>query len=481
MQKKKYSLNIFLAFLCFFMCVFSYSFKPLVKSSASGVAVTGYSSVLGDLKIDDNFNEEDYPVNAEDTSIKLIQIAESTGGELFVYIYQPSAMARQFELTTISISQTLYNNAKYVLYDLKLLNSDGVFSKYKVKNIELKADVVRYYDITEIHRKFDEEIDTQPDNGNIITEIACDVGKQWTVCTLNGEVYYECVETETILITDKYVGFVEYEDGFTLKSLHSDSGCQSHFVAFSTDHDIDRLLEADVSYISQTRSYYLDNEDVYSSLGTAVTNNITLTYTDSAEYNPSGWFTKYTYSWDRIQSIDDFISSTADVNMYKNTALNVYKKTVLNEEAISELSNMQWVLRFAETDFKKTEVKVGSSFMTGALLPAYTKIDETAVSDVTILRLKFETDGVVYNLGVIDNKSTGSGIADSFTEFIVETSDSFKSAMKIIGWVFLAVVVLLVLGILSPVLKLLVKGILAVLKAVWWIITSPIYLFKNKK
>ena len=34
------------------------------------------------------------------------------------------------------------------------------------------------------------------------------------------------------------------------------------------------------------------------------------------------------------------------------------------------------------------------------------------MSDVTILRLKFETDGVVYNLGVVDNKQTSSVIPD---------------------------------------------------------------------
>ena len=41
------------------------------------------------------------------------------------------------------------------------------------------------------------------------------------------------------------------------------------------------------------------------------------------------------------------------------------------------------------------------------------KRTSTIVSDVIILRLKFETDGKIYNLGVIDNKQTGDGIPDN--------------------------------------------------------------------
>lgn len=450
---------------------------------ANAVTVTGYTGVLSDLRIDDNFNEEDFPVNSEDTNLELIQIAESTGGELFIYTYQPSAKEYQFELTTISISQTLYNNAKWELYDLKLIDSDGVFAKYKVKGIDLKSDVVRYYDITEIHRKFNEEIDTQPDNGNIITEVAINISKQWTVCTLEGKVYYECIETETILITDKYVGFVEYEDGFSLKSLIYDSACQSHFVAFSTDHDIERLIEADVSFVSQSRSYYKDNLDIYSSMGTAVTNSITLNHTDKAEHNTSHWFTKYTYSWDRIQSIDDFFNSTADVNIYSSTLLDTYGKTILTDEAKERMNNMQWVLRFKETDYKEIDIQSGDPFV-GSLKYYYTKIEETAISDVTILRLKFETDGVVYNLGVVDNKANGTGISDSYTDWTVEVSDTFKEIMKAVSYVLLIVLVIVLLsllGVLTPIFKFIWKCILKLLKVVWWVLSSPIYLFKNKK
>ena len=479
-KKSKFSfLVVSMLILCFLFSCFS--FVPSIIAKA--VTVTGYSGVLGDLRIDDNFKEEDFPSNPEDKSLELIQIAESTGGELFLYVYQPSAKENQFELTTVSISQTLYNNAKWQLYDLKLIDSDGVFSKYKVKDIELKSDVVRYYDITEIHRKFDDNIDIQPDNGNTITEVAYDISKQWTVCTLEGKVYYNCIETETILITDKYVGFVQYEDGFSWKSLFYDSACQSHFVAFSTDHDIERLIEADVSFVSQTRSYYVDNLDVYSSMGTPTTHSITLNHTQKAEYETSHWFTTYKYSWDRIQTSSEFLNSTADIDIYSKTPVDTYGKTKLTEDAKSNISNKQWVLRFTETNYKETEIKTGDPFV-GSIKYYFTKIDETAISDVTILRLKFETDGVVYNLGVVDNKANGSGISDSYTEWTVELSETFKSIMKVVGYILIVIIVVALLSLLAvftPIFKVVGKGIMAVLKVVWWVLCSPIYLFKSKK
>ena len=482
-EKKRKIKKLFLILPLIFLTIFSSCFGLVSSLTARAVTVTGYTGVLSDLRIDDNFKEEDYPVNADDKSLELIQIAESTGGELFIYIYQPSAKEKQFELTTISISQTLYNNAKWELYELKLLDSDGVFSKYKVKGLELKSDVVRYYDITEIHRKFDEELDTQPDNGNTITEIAHNVSKQWTVITLEGKVYYNCIETETILITDKYVGFVEYKDGFSLKSLLYNSAVQSHFVAFSTDHDIERLIEADVSYISQSRSYYEDNLDVYSSMGTKTSHSITLDYTQKAEFETTHWFSTVKYSWDRIQSSSDFLSSTADVSVYSATPINTYSKVALTDEAKNKISSMQWVLRFAETSYSEVERVVADPFV-GSIRDYYNQIDETAISDVTILRLKFETDGIVYNLGVVDNKANGNGISDSYTDWVVNVSDEFKNIMTVVGYiliVIIAVALLSLLAVFTPVFKLVGKGLLFILKVVWWVFSSPIYLFKSKK
>ena len=84
-----------------------------------------------------------------------------------------------------------------------------------------------------------------------------------------------------------------------------------------------------------------------------------------------------------------------------------------------------------------------------------------------ILRLKFETDGVTYNLGVIDNKQTGSGEPINEEEVIIDPSDGCKSFLSI-----LLILVLLIL--LAPILPYVIRGIL-------WLFSLPFKGIKKAK
>ena len=81
------------------------------------------------------------------------------------------------------------------------------------------------------------------------------------------------------------------------------------------------------------------------------------------------------------------------------------------------------------------------------------------VGDVTILRLKFETDGIVYNLGVIDNKQTGSNQPSNVTKVSVSLNDKGKR----IVWLILLI---LLLVLLAPVLPYVISFVI-------WIICLP--------
>lgn len=87
------------------------------------------TDVLEDLKKDEKFDAKDYPARMGDYSISVIQIAESTAGELFLYTYQPSQRTKYLEATQInmSLNQTADGTR---LYELKLINVNGVFCKY---------------------------------------------------------------------------------------------------------------------------------------------------------------------------------------------------------------------------------------------------------------------------------------------------------------------------------------------------------------
>lgn len=497
-MKNKRNKNFYKPFLIFsllFIFILFSSTCSICNFVADAITVTGYSGVLSDLMIDDNFNTNDYPANEDDKNLQVIQIAESTGGELFIYTYQPNVKTVQYKLTQVAISQHYGEKFNMVLYDLKLIDSDGVFCKYRVNNIEVKSSQIRHYVITEVFREFDEKAgDTQPTNGNTITEVAIAVSQSWQVCTINGEVYYYCEAEKTIEITDFRVGFVEYENGFSLKGLiFSETSCHSHYIAFSTNYKIDDLYEADVHYNSQSRVYTTIPEKINPIFGSVKPNTAYLSYTESDSYDASGWFHHQTYTWKTIQTASEFIESTADVNVYQKSIINVEKNVVLTDEAKNDIKNMQYVLRFATTDYTTEHKKYNTSpsGLTVGVTLDYDRITDTSITDVTILRLKFLCEGKVYNLGAVMNKANGTGISDSYTntnvnfngsDWLKELLETIKNFFKENTYILLIIIVILaviLLGIFTPILKYIFKGILIILKVLWFIISAPFTFIKS--
>lgn len=444
MMTKKRLAVMLLAFVLGISAVITVAQVPVIAKAESKVT---YTNVLEDLQRDSSFSKENYPEKATDYSLQLIQLAESSDKELFVYVYQPSGQLKGLVASSINISTTINDAVSYHNYKLELLNADGVFFKYKVSDFVVKDDAVRYYAITSVYRKWDKTIDPATGNDNTVTEVNYNVSKQYAFGTINGKPYVNCVDIDTIVVTDKFVGFVRYENGFTLYN----SACDSHFVAFNTDKPIDKLLEADVYYTTQSYNWnwtaFVGEKETF---GTKQDNYSYLKYTDKVEHTGEGWFAG-TYKWDRIQTVDDFISGENRENIFHGAVLDVKVSTKLTESALNELKGKKWVLRFTETAYSFTPDYTG----TGSQYSS-----STVVGDVTILRLKFETDGITYNLGTIDNKQTGGKDPSNSTDIDVSLNDTGKK---------LAALIMLILAIvlLAPVLPY-------ILKAVVWIVMLPI-------
>lgn len=444
MTTKKRLAIMLLAFVLGISAVITAAQVPVIAKAESKVT---YTNVLEDLQRDSSFSKDNYPEKATDYSLQIIQLAESSDKELFIYVYQPSGQLKGLVASSINISTTINDAVSYHNYKLELLNADGVFFKYKVSDFVVKDDAVRYYSITSIYRKWDKTIDPATGNDNTVTEVNYNVSKQYAFGTINGKPYVNCVDIDTIVVTDKFVGFVRYENGFTLYN----SACDSHFVAFNTDKPIDKLLEADVYYTTQSYNWnwtaFVGEKETF---GTKQDNYSYLKYTDKVEHTGEGWFAG-TYKWDRIQTVDDFISGENRENIFHGAVLDVKVSTKLTDSALNELKGKKWVLRFTETAYSFTPDYTG----TGSQYSS-----STVVGDVTILRLKFETDGITYNLGVIDNKQTGGKDPSNKTDIDVSLNDTGKK---------LAALIMLILAIilLAPVLPY-------ILKAIVWIVMLPI-------
>lgn len=437
---------------------------PLFLTGAAGVtafaAETGYTGALEDLQKDENFNVEEYPDNARDYSIKVIQIAESTAGELFIYTYQPSQKTQNLVATEINMSLT-ENVDGTRLYSLTLLSCDGVLCKYKVDNFVMVEDIIRYYNITSIYRKWIKDIDEETGNDNTINAVAFEVGKLWGVLVENGEVHYGCIEIETIEITDKFVGYLRNWTGVIFGGHKSQD---NHYVAFSTNKPMDKLIDADVYYTSQSVDLSgigneLNHSVVKKEYGEKESKIVTLSNVDTVTVVGT-LFTK-TYTWNRVQSAEKFSAS----NNLKDP----------DKEAIA---NKEWVLLFAETNYEYT------SSPSQLIRKKYTE-----VSDVSILRLKFETNGKVYNLGVVDGKQTSgerpSNKPDTVLSRLFNTFEKIWNALKCFftgkstWWVYLIVVIAVlillptILGFFIPAvgkfLKSIGKALLWLVKGVWWL------------
>ena len=416
------------------------------------------------MQTDVNFDADNYPLVEDDYSLQVIQIAESSDKELFVYVYQPSGNAKNLIASSLFLS-TAENGLSYTNYYLTLVNSQGVFYKYRVNNFFVSNDVVRHYEITSIYRPFDETIDKslEDDSENIINEVDFKVAKHWIFTTTNNDIDIVCQDIETITITDKYVGFVRYGDG-DWWHLWGESACDRHFVAFSTDKEIDKLMEADIYYQKRGALYTIDMDYIpfkkYWTYGNISDGYSYLTYTQKGNYDNG----HYNYSWDRIQSVDDFKSSVNISNTYSCGIFDVTNESKITAEGVKYLEEQEWVLSFLETSYvvKKTGM--------------YEKYNSVQVSNVSILRLKFETDGVIYNLGVIDNKQSGSLTPINTFKTTLDLNDMFKLILMIL----LLILLLVILSpFISPLLNVLFELLKVIIKIAWWIICLPFKLIKD--
>lgn len=420
---------------------------------SSAFADTGrYTSALADLQKDESFNAADFPDDPTDYSIRVIQIAESADGELLVYTYQPCQKTLYLVATEInmSLSESTDNTR---LYGLTLVKSDGVFCKYIVNGFTVGKDAVRYYNITSIYRDWIYGIDEKTNSDNIKNAVAFDVGKLYRAITENGVISYTCLHKETIQIVNPIAGFLEYREGFKLYG----SWCDSHYVAFSTDRQIDTLMEADVSFVYCRVDRNVGSGKDYYDESTRENMVRTLSGEQKGGNVADGLFAKK-YEWKRIQSVDEF----------KETENLTYA-------AIKNLDGAQWVLRFCETERRQYwgDADRKPSVTTSILWQI-----RGDISEVSILRLKFITNGKVYNLGAVSDKVTeGKTPGNNNTNEIENIFDWLSRVTGVPEWVWKLTLALIVIAIFLPILSLIfpVFGqlILTVIKGIVWLVCLP--------
>ena len=405
-----------------------------------------YSNVLDDLQNDPNFNPDHYPDDSFDHDLKLIQIAESTAGELFLYVYQPSGKSQTLAATAVSISLTEGENFSPDRYPVTLINTEGVFSKYKVESLVIPEGTEHKYIIPAIYRGYYDAVDGDHPYDNTINEIACSVGQSWTVSCANNSVSYKMESEDYILVTSQYIEFIRYSDA---KNLWTTSSTDSHFVAFSTDKPIDDLLEVDIKFKYDTlhsfvkETYLPYKKETWREVIDSGEIKRTITKGELFESNNSIFMPDYEYK--RIQSIDDFLKNEGD-RLYTETQ--------------AALRGKEWVLRFYESDY-------GTVHNSTTAYESW-RTESTNVTEVVLLRMKFKYDGDVYNLGVVANVQSGDTNpgGDSEPEWL-------EKIMSILAIIVIVLVALVVFGPLKALFDVLVSGLKFIISLMMVILQLP--------
>lgn len=433
-KKKIFSFVMLLVVL--FSSVFSIINNNVVNGAIIGSSI--YTDVMEDLQTDSNFNVDDYPVINNDYSIQVIAISESDDKELFVYTYEPSGNSiYNIEASSINISLDLHNEIDVDNYGLIHLSSNGVFSKYLVKDLVVKSSkLTRYYEIVSIYRYWNSAIDKPSGNDNSINEIAYAVGKTYTALTTNdGKVVYGVSTTEYLDLTGYKVGMLSYDYNATFGYL---SYLDSHYIAFDVAFEIDKVYEAEIGYSTQECSEYYDaygNKTMTRCDDKKEGLEVVLNYEQKFEETQTFLIFERTYEWLRIEKMSDFL-----------------KRENLTNETKTAIQDMQYVLRFLETEYDEN---------IGSTTDIYTGV---RVTDVSLMRLKYEVDGKTYNMGVVSNKQSDDGNPDN----IVSSPEwKVRDGIEII---IALVLIVIIYFIFSPIINTFIVVVFGVFGTLWKII-----------
>lgn len=426
-----------------------------------------YSNVLDDLQKDPTFDAATYPDNPEDVSVKLIQIAESDGGQLFLYVYQPSNDTIDLKCTSVSISVGFSSNGQGLspqFYDLILVSTEGVFDKYLVNGFILPDEAERYYNIVQILREFNAAVDPESDKTEYKDTVCKSyaVGQQWCAYTLNDKLVYEMNTFNTIKLDIVCSATVRVKERITFNNLFGVSSASDiHIVAFKCDeYVIKHIYDAYVEFLRIPYSHFIPTqagmEEIYTeNFDNAEPDDITLTDSSRTEIVGTGLGGK-NVSWGRILKKEDFVNKVLE------------NDGKFKDGALDALGEAEWVFSYEETPVSSSSE--GNWYVT-----------EGYVTQGNILRIHFmDIHDNIYDLGVVSDtfKTSGTlaGIDSDFDDFLKDIENIFYKILALIC----IIVILILLFTAFPVIKAVFSGFAFIFKMLWDLLTLPFrWIFKK--
>ena len=419
MKKSKFLLLILSLLICF-IC-----FTPGIY------AITYNSGVLEDLNNDKNFVANDYKSYTKEEIdlrnndkfddndiqfVSMITMAESDTKELFVYVYNPTIDTLKLKVNKVSLSSEKrkgYEAVGIKIYELELMNQDGVFQKYKVKNYIISSEADRYYNFIALYR---DPIYGEKKDQTVVNMVAENVGLQFVFYKLNGQYMSECLKFETLDIDVIHNDYFIANKGFKIGNLTIPTSYGHHnrcfYIVFDIkNYEVDYIIDADLSFtvVKSILNGY-DKEYEYK--------DITLNEVDEVTISKKGLFvSKSSYQWNRILRANDFYESLS------NQGIN------FNKDLIDVFSSNYHVFSYFERESPNEE-----------------KLVEILTEDVSILRIHFVSDGEHYNLGVVGDITSpdnvpGGDDGTSIEDLKKQLKELMDTFIKVLGVLLLVIIV----------------------------------------
>lgn len=416
----------------FLLAVTFFSYSPL-KTFAQDSGE--YTSVLEDLNLDENFDQSSYKYDSTDLSLNIIQIAESTNNNLFIYTFQPSYGLYDFCATSINMSINS-DDTGFSIYRLQLLSSEHGFQKYLVEDFSVLEVSERYYNIASIYRK----VESCDDVESLTDEIGFK-GKRFKAVGVGENVSYYIDDIEVIQVTGQYVGYIRYEDN-AIWGGYDEEDKDSFFLAFSCDRPIDDLIAATVTAkiikteTKRTVTFGINWKVKDKNIDTSTKQKtFKLNRNNKYQFSTPGVLGSEKYQWSEIQTITEF---KAEKNLKLNSSV--------------KIDDYDWVLRF----FNAPHIIDSKSYV---LWERKTEITYT-VKEVVLIELSYKVGDNLYNLGVVGNKQSSSKGPSGTVSGI----PNVRNIIKIILLILLLILILPVLSIVLKFILFLVKLIFSFVK-----------------
>lgn len=437
-------INILLLFIIFTLFVSS------TINAATGVLFTDTTSVADDIT-NLNLDPSDYVVssNSKYDHSYAISMTESYQDDLtidgYIYIYNSYKLITKCTRINLSVG----NEANDYLVNYLSGSQQYNISKYKIENINTysASGGIRKYTINSLYI----------DETTIIDGLSIEFQQDGNQISIN----YDSM----IIVTEKYLFSYSYDNNFASKfnwnslvwSLTDNSGPEFFFLNFSTNKEIDKILEIDVTYQLQkgTTDSVLNKLEC---LKGPISKNVT-TVTEYDILNPKTIYNE--------ESTYDWFGKTKKINLISTPAKERFTDNEINycltEEAIASFEYDHSVIIDVQ------QYHISSSSVLGTAVTLYTA-EKYTVDDLSITRIKYTVDDKVYNArtnsGKLISSTSGNGTPDKtnwWDELCSLISNLTGLEVETIKYIILATCGVFLVGILSPIIIPIAKGVLFIL------------------